>query len=92
MDIVSCHVFHLPNKLVFKVTNRNARKGCEMCIFQVYSKNTRTTSMTSLWCLYCNFEHISHLFLLFLLMALSMCFFFKTSKGNSYIDFKLGNE
>ena len=55
---------------LFKVTNRNTKKRCEVC--------SRLTIITPEWCHWsranvfiANFEHILHLFLVFLLLTLN---------------------
>ena len=51
---------YLANIYLFKVSNRNTSKRCEIC-----SKLTIKTSEVI------NFEHVSHLFLVFLLLTLN---------------------
>ena len=71
LDTPTQYILHIQaGSYMFKITNRNTRKRCQIC-----SRLTIKTSDRRQWrrsgVFVVNFEHISHLVLEFLLLTLS---------------------
>ena len=62
--------YYPANSYLFKVNNKNTRKGCELCL-ELTIKTPERSQARRFGVFIVNFEYISHLFLVFLLMTLN---------------------